>query len=188
MGDQESKEELLSVKELADQAGVSTQAVYKQLATKLQTYIVVVGNKKMLRKSALYEVFNVEVCNQNATKLPTELPTNATELTTKIEELKADLARSEEKINSLQGFLDQAEDREKGYRSTIDNLTKLLEQQQQLTAQQQALNLADKQKILELEDKIHEFEAPAVVDQDPKEDPVVESSGIWQKMKSWLGF
>ena len=40
------KTEYLSVKDFADRAGVSQQAIYKQLNNKLKKYVKVVENKK----------------------------------------------------------------------------------------------------------------------------------------------
>lgn len=45
--------EYLSIKDFAAAAGVSQQAIYKQLNNKLKTYLKIVDNRKMLDKSAL---------------------------------------------------------------------------------------------------------------------------------------
>lgn len=140
MGNQKKRqdsEELLTVKEFAESVGVSTQTIYKQLSTRLQTYVVTVGNLKKIKKSAIYEVFKKNDCNQDITNEPT----------------------LQSELQILKEQLEQAQEREKVLQSTIDNLTRLLEQQQQLTSQQQALCLADKQKIIELEDKMREMES-----------------------------
>lgn len=54
-------EELLTVQEFAERAGVSVQAVYKRLNNSLNTYVQLVDGRKMLESSALYEVYGVEV-------------------------------------------------------------------------------------------------------------------------------
>lgn len=154
-------EELLTVKEFAQITGVSTQTIYKQLSTRLQPYLVTVNNVRKLRKTALYEVFRLNDYKPDATKEPTQEPTLQLELSILKEQIK------------------QAHDREKSLQNTIDNLSRLLEQQQQLTAQQQALCLADKQKILELEDKIKDLEELDPDDQEQQE----PEKGLWSKLK-----
>lgn len=46
-------EKYVSIKEIAKMAGVSPQAIYKQLNNKLKTYVKMVDGKKMLNISAL---------------------------------------------------------------------------------------------------------------------------------------
>lgn len=57
------QKEYLTVKEFAEQANVSTQSVYKRMATSLQPYIVEVDNQKMLQKQALVDLYDIEVGN-----------------------------------------------------------------------------------------------------------------------------
>ena len=49
--------EYLSIKELADLAGVSTQSVYKLLKGKLAKYEITVNGKRKIRSAALREVY-----------------------------------------------------------------------------------------------------------------------------------
>ena len=53
--------ELLTIKEFAELSGRTTQAVYKQLNTKLSPFVKLVNNKKMLEKRALKEVFDIDI-------------------------------------------------------------------------------------------------------------------------------
>lgn len=55
------KNELLTVQEFADVAGISKQAVYKALNNKLKPFVQLVDGKKMLKNQALREVYGVEV-------------------------------------------------------------------------------------------------------------------------------
>lgn len=55
------QDELLTVQEFAEKAGVSVQAVYKRLNNSLNPYIQLVEGRKMLKSSALSEVYGVEV-------------------------------------------------------------------------------------------------------------------------------
>lgn len=55
--------EYLTIKEFAEVAGVSTQSVYKRLATSLQPYVKEVANQKVLNIQALQDVYGIEVGN-----------------------------------------------------------------------------------------------------------------------------
>lgn len=52
---------LLTIKEVAEKVGVSQQAIYKQLNNKLNNYVEIVENKKMLNFKVLEEVYNIKV-------------------------------------------------------------------------------------------------------------------------------
>ena len=55
------KKELVTVKEFAKMADKSQQAIYKQLNNRLNPYIQLIDNQKMLETRALSEVFGIEV-------------------------------------------------------------------------------------------------------------------------------
>ena len=55
------QDELLTVQEFAEKAGVSVQAVYKRLNNSLNPYIQLIEGRKMLKSSALSEIYGVEV-------------------------------------------------------------------------------------------------------------------------------
>lgn len=50
-------DEWISVKEFSERAGISVQAVYKQLNKKLKPYLIVMDGKKMLNIKALEDVY-----------------------------------------------------------------------------------------------------------------------------------
>ena len=83
----------ISIKEFAELAGVSQQAIYKQLNNKLKTYLKVVDNKKMLNKSAL-ELFKKQ---ENSSTVEQQL----------INMLQTELNQKNEQIATLQKLLDQ---------------------------------------------------------------------------------
>lgn len=56
-----SKNELLSINEFAEAAGVSKQAIYKRLNNQLKPFVQLVDGKKMLSNKALSEVYGIEV-------------------------------------------------------------------------------------------------------------------------------
>lgn len=53
--------EYLTIKEFAEKADVSQQAIYKQVERKLNNYIKLVDNQKMIDIRALQEVYGIEV-------------------------------------------------------------------------------------------------------------------------------
>ena len=72
------KNDLLTIKEFAELAGVTRQTVYKQLNNRLNPYCQMVDNKKMLELRALEEVYGVSVdrvVNRKMTTLSTVLST-----------------------------------------------------------------------------------------------------------------
>lgn len=59
-GDVTMNSEFVSVARFAELAGISTQAVYKQLEGKLEAYVQMIDGKKRLPLRALYEVYEVD--------------------------------------------------------------------------------------------------------------------------------
>lgn len=131
--------EYLSIKEFANLAGISRQAVYKQLNNQLTPYLKVIDGKKMLDKSGL-ELFDKQdnckpVDNDFANQLVNQL---TTELTEKGQQLK-------EKDKQISEKDKQIAEKDK----QLAALQKLLDQEQHL----HALTL---QRVAELEDKQQE--------------------------------
>lgn len=56
-----AQDELLTIAEFAELAGVSRQSIYKQMSTRLSKYCKLVDNKKMIEYRALAEVFGIPV-------------------------------------------------------------------------------------------------------------------------------
>ena len=55
------RNDLLTITEFAEIAGVSRQTVYRQLSTRLSKYCKLIDNRKMIEYRALSEVFGVSV-------------------------------------------------------------------------------------------------------------------------------
>lgn len=56
-----AQDELLTIAEFAELAGVSRQSIYKQMSTRLSKYCKLVDNRKMIEYRALAEVFGMSV-------------------------------------------------------------------------------------------------------------------------------
>ena len=143
------KTEYLSIKDFAKRAGVSQQSLYKRLNklnNQLNNYIKLVDNQKMIDIRALQEVYGVEVEQPIQPKIePVEQPIQPN--------FDSILSQNQQMIDMLKEQL-EAKDKQ------IENLTKLLDQEQQLNAMNQ-------QKILALETKLEEPTEPVEPDEEP---------------------
>ena len=74
-----NNEKLLTIQEFAELAGVSKQTVYKQLNNRLNPYCQLVDNRKMLKSSALLEIYGVSVEQPSQLKVDGFVNQNSTE-------------------------------------------------------------------------------------------------------------
>lgn len=77
----------ISVKEFAERAGKSVQAIYKGLNNRLNQYVKLVDNQKMLDIKALQEVYGIEVEQPIQPELTTD-STEETVIDTLLEEIE----------------------------------------------------------------------------------------------------
>lgn len=140
--------EYITVKEFAEILGVSTQYVYKQLNNKLQPYCKVVGNKKMLKKSAI----SVLAKKEDATEVVQQLNNQLNG------EINAKL------IEMLENELNEKGNQLKEKDKQIAELQKALDQAQKLHAM-------DKQRIQELEYKKEDEKEEEPVEQEEPTEP-----------------
>ena len=125
--------EYLTVKEFAEEVGITTQAVYKQLNNQLKGRFKLVGKRKMIEKSAT-ALFLKNEDNQNFNQLNNQL------------------------LNQLNNQLNE-QLKEKD--AQIAQLQKLLDQEQQLTlvANKRVLELENRTRALEDHNKELEIQA-----------------------------
>ena len=97
------KTEYLTIKDFAERAGVSQQAIYKQVERKLNNYVKMVENQKMIDIRALQEVYGVEVEQPIQPNFDSILSQNQQ----MIDMLKEQLEAKDKQIESLQKLLDQ---------------------------------------------------------------------------------
>lgn len=109
------KEELLTIREFANRAGVSRQAIYSKLENDLSPFLVTVDNTKMLKTEALLK-FSVKSINSHET-----------------------VKKEDQLTHSLQQTINILQEQIKVKDSQIEVLQRLLEQQQQLHAAQISL-------------------------------------------------
>lgn len=111
----------LTVREFAQKAGISNQAVYKQIKNQLSTYVSIVDNRKMIDAVALFEVYGIEVDNRidnrvdnhefnNQAAAAAEDPEKGQADVSKelLEMLKEEIQKKDQQIEKLQEKLDKA--------------------------------------------------------------------------------
>lgn len=97
------KKELVTVKEFAKMADKSQQAIYKQLNNRLNPYIQLIDNQKMLEIRALSEVFGIEVEQPIQPKLNNKFNSE----TPLYDMLKNELEAKNKQIEELQKALEK---------------------------------------------------------------------------------
>ena len=111
--------ELLSIKEFSELAGISKQAVYSQLDSRLKPFLVQVDGKKMLKKEALEKFYSTKFqpsFNQVSSQVEqpnstTDAEQGQTNLSIElIEMLKEEIKKKDQQIEKLQQRLDHAQD------------------------------------------------------------------------------
>lgn len=155
--------EYLSVKKFAEIANVSTQSVYKRLATSLQPYVKEVDNQRMLNIQALQDVYGIEVGNSckpkrqevvNGCQPKNEEKAHHEEqiksLTDRVHELEIRLGEKESLIKEKDAHIEDL-------RSQVDHLKKEVEhlhEDLQIEKKSNLLLLAQKNEEIEvLEDQ-----------------------------------
>lgn len=146
----------LSIKDFATAAGVSVQSVYKrlnQVDNSLNQYSTQVDGKKMLNIQALQDIYGIEV------EQPVEQPLNLN--------IKPDLTGENDIYKALLQQLDILQEQLQVKDQQISDLNSRLQDSLNLLDQQQKLTAVAEQKILQLEQRDQDPEAP-----EPENPPV----------------
>jgi chromosome segregation ATPase len=130
-----SNNELLTVQQFADAAGVSKQAIYKAMNGKLQPYVQLVDKQKLLPRKALIEFYGKKVEQLHTSSQPQGNSALDAMIAVLKDELKAkneQLAQKDQQIKELTDLL-AAKDRQiENLTSSIDNVTTSLQAAQAL--------------------------------------------------------
>ena len=124
------KNELLTVQQFADAAGISKQAVYKAINNQLKPFVQLVDGQKMLQCKALQEIYGIAV-DQPLNNRVNPLNFTLQMLQQQLEEKDRQLAVKDLQIKELSDEL--AKEREHS-RGTTDKLALLADQAQKLHA------------------------------------------------------
>lgn len=110
-------DEWISVKEFAERAGVSVQAVYKQLNKRLKPYLIVMNGTKMLNIKALEEVYgkteNEPIKPKVDERLLNQLIAQLEEKDRQINELHRLLANTQMQLSESLHTVQMLEDKQK---------------------------------------------------------------------------
>lgn len=131
----------ISVKEFAERAGKSVQAIYKGLNNRLNQYVKLVDNQKMLDIRALQEVYGIEV----EQPIKPELSTDSTE--NSINDIV--IGTLLEQIEILRNELDVKNEQIKEKDKQISDTLRALDQAQQLQAMAESKVKLLEEKVLE---------------------------------------
>lgn len=160
-----SQERLYTIKELSEIVGISKQAIYKALNQKdnqLNKYLTIIDNQKMIRESALYEVYGIkeEQPNDKLVEQPEE---------NKFNDKLLELLQSQ--VELLQTQLEQKD--------------KQIEQLQRLLENEQKLNLANSPKLLEVMQGVEDPQQEQPVSEEKQPAAGVKSKSLfgWFKRK-----
>lgn len=140
--------EFLSIKDFAEAAGKTQQAIYKRIANtadELQQFIKVIDGKKCISAAALTAIYNIPLEQQP----PQEQPKEESSMGKVVDILK-------EQIEAQRKDIAEKND-------LINNLSLQLENALKLVSQEQQLNYANTQKILALEAAAAEKEEAAAI-------------------------
>lgn len=165
-------QEYMSIKEFAERAGVSPQAIYKrlnQVGNQLNNYVKTVGNQRMLNMQALQDIYGIEVVNQNQ---PVEQPVVnfsqpmqdqirmlQDQLNIKDQQLREQAERDQKKDEQIRKLQAQLIEQDLRHHEQIQTM-------QELLSQEQKLHLLSVQRVQELEDQA-----------------AVQQESIWQRIK-----
>lgn len=100
--------DMLTVSEVAEQVGVSKQAVYQRLNKDLNKYVKIVDSKKMLDISVLSEFVLKQVEQANSKELNNDLTSTLNTLNSVIDTLRQQLLVKDTQIKDLNNRLEQA--------------------------------------------------------------------------------
>lgn len=141
----------LSIKDFAIAAGVSVQSVYKrlnQVDNSLNQYLNQIDGKKMLNIQALQDIYGIKV------EQPVEQPLNQNIQSDSTSGSENDIYKALlQQLDILQEQLQVKDQQISDLNSRLQDSLNLLDQQQKLTA-------VAEQKILQLEQRNQELEAP----------------------------
>lgn len=153
---------LLTVKEVAEIANVSTQYIYKLMKNRLQTYVVEIDNQKQLKDTVITEYFDNELQTvatkneENTPEINNQFATGANQNDIDfLEYLKSDIQNKNKQLELKDKIIDDKENiiKEKDIyikeltekiTELTDKLAILFENSQQLQQNQQLLEAQNK--------------------------------------------
>lgn len=138
---------LLTVREFAKAAGVSTQRIYKAMSNTLQPYVANTENGARMLKSDGLRVFGKQICNDELPTRNDELPTqsckDSNRIDTKdidIETLQMQLREKDEQLRRLEADFAKLKDEHTDMRVKLAEVEATLRCKDELIAEKNAHN------------------------------------------------
>ena len=160
-------DEYISIPEFAKRVGVTPQAIYKKLSTELSTELVMVDNRKMLKKSALERYGLNQVDNQvEPVVKPVDNqvePSNET-----VVMLQKTISLLETQAETLQKQLEVKDRQIADMSKQIEELNERLKESHVLIDQQQKLQVVSESRLQLIEDKVTEPDPVEVAEESEK--------------------
>lgn len=160
------KQEYMTVKEFAAAAGISEQAVYKQLNGKLSTFSTRLNGKKVIKIEALREY--------GLNQIQPEIQLFQPKFNQELSEKEAEIVRLKEqiqqqKVDDLSRQVEELKEQIREKNNQIGSLHDLLRESQEALSRQQQLTALQEQRIIQLTASDPE-EAATVEHEEPEED------------------
>lgn len=133
----------ITIKEFSKAAGISTQAVYKQVDNRLKPYLKMVDGKKMINVDAL-KLYKEEKPQEH------EENSNSTSCATSCSTIAQPQKVEQQIIDLLKDELDKKN-------KQIEKLQEQLDKAQTLISQEQQLRLVEQQKYIDLKEQVDDL-------------------------------
>ncbi len=170
----------LTIAEFAKSAGISKQAVYYQLDSRLESYLIQVENKRMIEKSALERFYSSQLEQLDSSQNSSFSQVDSSQNQDKTPAEKIDLTKE------MFDFLKQEiENRDKQIEKLQDNVIDLTKQITNLS--NQISEIAQKTVYVTAADKTAQ-----IIDKQEKRDNIVNTAAAesqnTEKKKKWFQF
>ena len=174
-----SNNEILTVQQFAEAAGISKQAVYKALNNKLKPFVQLVDGKKMIHSKALTEVYGVAVNQHRGNPEGNQ----SQPLETLIAMLQKELDAKNEQISAQQRQLEAKDEQIRQLNERLRESHEAFAIEQETAQRAQALHAGTLQQLQTPAEPEVVVENPAKSDPGPGEPtPQEKKSGLWARM------
>lgn len=178
------KKTVMTIKEFAAAAGISEQAVYKQLNGKLSTFSTRLNGKKAIKIEALQEYG----FNQIQPEIQPDIQLFQPKFNQELSEKEAEINRLKEqiqqqKVDDLSRQVEELKEQIREKNHQIESLHDLLRESQAALSRQQQLAALQEQRIIQL--TAAEPETAATVEhEEPEEDQPVgqQKKGLFRRL------
>lgn len=176
------KKTVMTIKEFAAAAGISEQAVYKQLNGKLSTFSTRLNGKKAIKIEALQEYR----FNKIQPEIQPEIQLFQPKFNQELSEKEAEIVRLKEqiqqqKVDDLSRQVEELKEQIREKNHQIGSLHDLLRESQEALSRQQQLSAMQEQRIIQL--TATDPEEAATMD---PEEPGADQTAVEQQKKSFF--